>query len=64
MMGQSGASDRRTYTELLDAGCTCEFGCPRCGYEVSQMGNCPAFNPCPVGREHHDDCPVHGDPDA
>ena len=62
-MSLSVSADRRTSTELRAAGCTCEFGCMNCGYHESGMGNCPAWNPCPVGRAKAKDCPVHGTED-
>jgi len=45
-------------TEARKRGCTCEFGCRNCGMHESQMGNCPAFHPCPVGRAADLDCPL------
>lgn len=45
-------------TEARKRGCTCEFGCRNCGYSESQMGNCPAFNPCPMGRAEDPACPL------
>lgn len=47
-----------TLSEALKRGCTCEYGCPTCGMEASQMGNCPAWSPCPIGREADDNCPL------
>lgn len=48
-------------TEARTRGCTCEFGCPRCGYPLAMMGNCPSFHPCPVGREADPDCPLEAE---
>lgn len=45
-------------TEAREQGCTCEFGCHSCGLCQSQMGNCPAWDPCPIGREPHPECPI------
>lgn len=45
-------------TEARDRGCTCKFGCGACGMDESQMGNCPAWAPCPIGREVDPDCPL------
>ncbi len=47
-------------TQLRELGCTCEFGCRGCGEPEARMGNCPAFNPCPMGREKAKGCPYHG----
>lgn len=44
--------------EAKQRGCTCEFGCRNCGYDLAGMGNCAAWNPCPVGRDPSDDCPL------
>jgi hypothetical protein len=43
-------------------GCSCEYGCRRCGLPESQMGNCPGWD-CVVGsgflgREADPNCPV------
>lgn len=46
-------------SEFRAKGCTCEFGCPQCGYSLASMGNCPAWSPCPVGRETKAGCPLH-----
>lgn len=45
-------------TEARKRGCTCEFGCRSCGYSWSQMGNCPSFHDCPLGRAEDPACPL------
>jgi hypothetical protein len=52
--------DRKGPSALRRAGCTCEFGCRTCGRVLDQMGNCPAWAPCPTGRALGSNCPVHG----
>jgi hypothetical protein len=42
--------------ELLDLGCSCEFGCLQCDLPLAAMGNCPGWNACPIGREPDPDC--------
>lgn len=59
----SAAADMRSPTELREAGCTCEFGCRNCGMHESQMGACPAWNPCPMGRDPDPQCPEHREVD-
>lgn len=54
------ALDARGPTALREAGCNCEFGCRRCQMDEAQMGNCPAFHPCPMARAKASACPVHG----
>jgi hypothetical protein len=51
--------DYRSPYELRRLGCTCEFGCSNCGMHESQMGNCPSWDPCPIGRNPNPECPVH-----
>lgn len=57
-------ADPRSIPELREAGCTCEFGCMTCGMAYTQMGNCPSFHGCPVGRAEAALCPVHDGSDA
>lgn len=45
-------------TQARERGCTCEFGCRNCGMHESQMGNCPAWGVCPLGRAADPDCPL------
>jgi hypothetical protein len=56
----SGAATDRHGTlsmdELLDLGCSCEFGCSQCNEPLSRMGNCPGWNACPIGRCPDPDC--------
>lgn len=47
----------------IEGDCTCTYGCPNCGYALAAMGNCPAWDPCPVGREPNPTCPVHAKDD-
>ena len=44
--------------ELLDLGCSCEFGCLQCDEPLARMGDCPGWNDCPIGREPDPDCPL------
>lgn len=44
--------------QLRDYGCTCEFGCRSCGMDKYQMGSCPAWDPCPIGRAENPECPL------
>ena len=44
--------------ELVDLGCTCEFGCSQCNEPLDRMGNCPGWNDCPIGRHPDPDCPL------
>lgn len=53
------AEDRHgtlTMDELVDLGCSCEFGCLQCGEPLARMDNCPGWNDCPIGREPDPDC--------
>ncbi len=42
--------------ELLDLGCSCEFGCSQCNEPFARMGNCPGWDDCPIGRDPDPDC--------
>jgi hypothetical protein len=44
--------------ECRAKGCTCAFGCRSCGMSEGQMGNCPAWDPCPMGRDPDPNCPL------
>lgn len=57
---QHDIHSRLTVQEAQARGCTCEFGCRSCGYSLAQMGNCPAWDPCPVGRAPNATCPLNG----
>lgn len=52
--------DRKGPEALREAGCNCEFGCRSCDSPLARVGNCPAFDPCPLGRAKAVCCPVHG----
>lgn len=60
----SVASDLRSPDQLRALGCNCQFGCRACGMDEAQMGNCPAWAPCPMGRARAAECPVHGTEDG
>lgn len=44
--------------DLVELGCSCEFGCLQCDEPLARMGNCPGWNDCPIGREPSADCPL------
>lgn len=49
---------RLNYEEARKQGCICEYGCRNCDEHLSRMGNCPAWDPCPVGRKQDNNCPL------
>lgn len=44
--------------EAKQKGCICEYGCRICGMHESQMGNCPSWSSCPIGRMENKECPL------
>ncbi len=50
--------------DLLDLGCSCEFGCLQCDEPLARMGNCPGWNDCPVGRKPDPDCRLSMTPET
>jgi len=55
----SADPDAEAVLELRKAGCTCIFFCSNCQRTFESM-DCPAWDPCPIGREKAVACPVHG----
>lgn len=47
------------YEEAREKGCICDYGCRSCGEPLNRMGNCPAWDPCPIGRNINDNCPLN-----